>query len=81
MAHFAAYKPWIAKKMKLYKASRLASAEGMQQRKTAPHFAISCRRICKMLAFSVLPGYAHKAVVTKPEIMRFAHTLKGLQSA
>ena len=63
--------------MELYRKVRLACAEGMSQREAARHFGISRDSVCKMLAFSVPPGYRRTAPVKRPKLDGFTGLIDG----
>ena len=54
--------------VELYRKVRLACADGMSQREASRHFGISRDSVCKMLAFSVPPGYRRTAPVKRPKL-------------
>lgn len=63
--------------MELYRKVRLACADGMSQREAARHFGISRDSVCKMLAFSVPPGYRRTAPVKRPKLDGFTGLIDG----
>ena len=63
--------------MELYRKVRLACAEGMSQREAARHFGISRDSVCKMMAFSVPPGYRRTVPVKRPKLDGFTGLIDG----
>ena len=49
----------------------------MSQREAARHFGISRDSVCKMLAFSVPPGYRRTAPVKRPKLDGFTGLIDG----